>query len=137
MLRKIKQWMDKTIDYKAAFAASFLLGIIVFGINMSHGIPIALVAAGKQATYTFFVAGFITRFNQTLALRFDSPFLSVVFAASIASCFAVGLTFLVHSLKGTPEPIYSTLPTLLLAVPGFFILGWRARYVVSEENMSS
>jgi len=45
----------------------------------------------------------------------------------VSSCVAVGLTFLVHSLKGTPEPLLSTLPTALIGPPGFLVLGWRAR----------
>ncbi len=33
-------------------------------------------------------------------------------AILLPSAVAVGLTFLMHSLKGTPEPFYSTLPTI-------------------------
>ena len=38
---------------------------------------------------------------------------------------AVGFTYLVHSLKGTPEPFLSTLPTMVIAPPAFVWLAWK------------
>ena len=44
--------------------------------------------------------------------------LSVALISSLTSV----LIYAVHSLKGTPEPFLSTVPTLLMAPPGFFVL---------------
>lgn len=118
--------MDANIDYGSAVAAAGLLGGIVFWINHDHGNALATTAALKQGTYTFFVAGFIAKNNERLVLRWRKPW-GLPAAAFVSSCIAVGLTFLVHSLKGTPEPLHSTLPTLLMAPPGFLALGLRAR----------
>ncbi len=126
MLKRIKSLMDANIDYGSAIVAAALLGGIVFWINHDHGNALATTAALKQGTYTFFVAGFIAKNNERLVLRWGEPW-GLPAAVLVSSCIAVSLTFLVHSLKGTPEPLHSTLPTILMAPPGFAALGWRAR----------
>ena len=45
----------------------------------------------------------------------------------IPALVAVGLTYFIHSLKGTPETLYSTMPTMLVALPAFCIWGYKAR----------
>lgn len=136
MLQTIKSWMDKHINYTAAFMGSAVLGGIVFGVNVEHGIPIALVAAMKQATYTFFVAGFITRNNDRLVTLLDNRVLSMMLGLVVSSTIAVGLTFLVHSLKGTPEPFASTIPTMVISPLGFFFLGLKAQREALQANQS-
>ena len=123
MLKTIKALMDKHINYRAACWGALILGGMVYGINVSHGVPIALVAATKQATYTFFVAGLITRNNDRLVTRLDNQLLSLLLGIVVSSCIAIGLTYLVHSLRGTPEPFNSTLPTMLLSPIGFLFMG--------------
>lgn len=127
MLKRVKAVLDANIDYGGAVMGATLLGAIVFVLNRAHGTAPATTAALKQATYTFFVAGFIVKNNERLARRWPSRAASLLLATSVSTCLAVGLTFLVHSAKGTPEPVWSTLPTALMGPPGFFILAWRAR----------
>ena len=127
MLRRIKATLDANVDYGAAAAGATTLGTIVFALNRSHGAASAATAALKQATYTFFVAGFIVRNNERLARKLTTPARSIALAVAVSSGLAIGLTFLVHSLKGTPEPVLSTLPTALLGPPSFLVLAWRAR----------
>ena len=127
MLKRIKATLDANVDYGAAAAGATLLGGIVFALNRSHGTGAAATAALKQATYTFFVAGFIVKNNERLARKLATPVSSIALAVAVSSCLAIGLTFLVHNLKGTPEPVLSTLPTALLAPPSFLVLARRAR----------
>ena len=127
MLKRVRATLAAHIDYRGAIVGATLLGAIVFWLNHSHGTSLAASAALKQATYTFFVAGFIVKNNARLALKRAEPAVSLLLATTVSSCVAVGLTFLVHSLKGTPEPLLSTLPTALIGPPGFLVLGWRAR----------
>lgn len=127
MLKRIRRTLDANIDYGGAIMGATLLGSIVFWLNHSHGTALAATAALKQATYTFFVAGFIVKNNERLARRLPDPARSLALAVTVSTCLAVGLTFLVHSAKGTPEPLLSTLPTALLGPPGFLVLAWRAR----------
>ena len=133
MPRRIKRFMDKHIHYGMAFAGAGFLGTTVFIINYPHGIAIALVAAAKQATYTFFAAGFITRNSENLAVRLDNRPLSLLMSVTVSSAIAVGLTYLVHSLKGTPEPLYSTIPTMITSPLAFLIVGWRKQRTLREQ----
>jgi hypothetical protein len=125
MIGPFKQWMDTYINYDLAIAGAVVLGSIVFYINYAHGVLPATIAAGKQAAYTFFAGGFISRFGENLSVRWLSRVWSLVIAIIAPTIVAVGLTFLVHSLRGTPEPLQSTVPTLILSPIGFFLIGWR------------
>ena len=125
MLQRIKNTLDANIDYGSAIAGALVLGGVVFWINHSHGTALAVAAAMKQATYTFFVAGFIVKNNERLATVLANRSLSLLLATTVSSCLAIGLTFLVHSMKGTAEPLLSTLPTAVMAPPSFLVLGWR------------
>lgn len=112
------------IDYRSAFVTALLLGGIVWTINLSHGPLAALPAALKQAAYSFFAAGFIVRLCERLSVGVSRHRLAIALAVIVPSGVAVGLTFLVHSLRGTPEPLQSTIPTMLIGPPSFF---WWAR----------
>jgi len=118
--RRARDWGARYIDYRIAWISAFFLGGVVWLINLSHRPLAALPAALKQAAYTFFVAGFIVRLCETISVRVERETLALALAALIPACIAVGLTFLMHSLKGTPEPLHSTLPTLLIAPPTMF-----------------
>lgn len=123
MINTLKEF----IDYHTAWKAALFLGVVVFIINFSHGAVAALPAALKQAAYTFFVAGFIVRLCDFLVLNKTMGRMAFPLAVVIPSGIAIGLTFLLHSLKGTPEPFHSTLPTILMAPPSFFVWAWRSR----------
>ena len=97
-----------------------VMGTIVFFINWDHGIGWGLFAAAKQATYTFLAGGTMMRITENIASYFKNGYLSVFLAVLTPSVIAITLTFLLHSLKGTPEPLNSTIPTMLLAPWGFF-----------------
>ena len=132
-LKRIKVWGGTYIDYAMAWKGALFLGVVVWLINSSHGALAALPAALKQASYTYFVAGFVTRLCQTLAIRFESRAASLTLAVLIPSTIALTLTFILHTLKGTPEPIRSVIPTLLSAPPAFFWWGRKSR-LEHDEN---
>lgn len=126
-LTNLRDYGARYIDYRTAWRAALFLGVVVWAINWPHGPFRALPAALKQAGYTFFIAGFIVRLCENLALGVGPRAAALVMATAVPTAIAVGLTFLVHSLKGTPEPLQSTLPTILLAPPSFAVWGWRSR----------
>jgi hypothetical protein len=128
---RLRDFGARHIDYGTAWKAALFLGAIVWLINLPHGAVAALPAAAKQAAYTFFVAGFVVRLCENLAVKLNPTGLAMISATLIPSCVAIGLTYLVHSLRGTPEPFFSTLPTLLLAPPSFLVWGWRKRKAVA------
>jgi len=113
--RRVRDFLGRYIDYGMAWKGALFLGVVVWMINLQHGALATLPAALKQAAYTYFVAGFVTRLCQSLAIRLEPTALALAAAVIVPSCIAVGLTFLLHSIKGTPEPALSTLPTLLTA----------------------
>ena len=94
---------------------------MVFLINYSHGAPAALVAAAKQAAYTFFVAGFIMQFCRSLAARGQSDSVAVANATAVPTLITVVLVFALHSVRGTPEPVLSTLPVAVLGLVAFYV----------------
>lgn len=98
---------------------AIVMGIIVFGINYYgiYDIKAASTAALKQAVYTFIFGGVIMRGCEYLATAIKKPMVAIAAAIIIPSLFSIGLTYGVHSLKGTPKPIESTIPTALLVVP--------------------
>lgn len=127
---RVRAFLDRHIDYPAALAGAVVLGSLVFAVNYGHGCNQALIAAAKQAIYTFFAGGALVRLNERLALSINPAAAGVIIGFACSGALAVILTYCVHSLRGTPEPLYSTLPTLTLVVPGFVFLGVRARYKV-------
>ncbi len=110
---------NKFFDPKMGIAGALVMGTIVFFINYDHGIGLGLIAASKQATYTFLAGGTMMRITENIAAYFTHDFVSIFLAVLTPTLIAVTLTYILHSLKGTPEPINSTIPTVLLAPWGF------------------
>ena len=104
-----------------------VMAAIVFFINVDHGIVPGLTAAAKQGLYTFLAGGTMMRICENIAAYFSSDVLALFLSLLIPSMLAVSLTYLVHSLKGTPEPLNSTIPTMFLAPMGFLWWGVRKR----------
>jgi hypothetical protein len=110
---------NKYFDLKMGLISGVAIGTIVFFINWDYGISPGLIAASKQALYTFLAGGIMMRMTENLASRFSREFVAISLAVLIPSSIAITLTYILHSLKGTPEPLNSTIPTMLLAPFGF------------------
>ncbi len=108
-------------------AGGTFMATIVFFINFDHGIVPGLIAASKQGLYTFLAGGAMMRICENLASYFSSDAIALLLAVLVPGIIAVSLTYLVHSLKGTPEPFNSTIPTMILGPMGFFWWGLRKR----------
>ena len=116
---------NKYFDPKMGFGGGLFLAFVVFFINYDHGFTNALIAALKQGLYTFIAGGTMMRIAENLSIRFRNLILSIFLAVLIPTILAVSFTFIVHSAKGTPEPLNSTIPTMILAPFGF--LWWALR----------
>ena len=101
------------------------MGLAVFFINLDHGWQASTIAAIKQFAYTFLFGGVIIKILEKLLLKFNNKLLALVISASSVSIITIILILLVHTLKGTPEPMLSTIPTILMAPPGFLVLALR------------
>lgn len=127
---------NKYFDPVMGLVGAGVMGTIVFFINWDHGIGWGLFAAGKQATYTFLAGGTMMRITENIASYFKNDALSVFLAVLTPYFIAITLTYLLHSLKGTPEPLNSTIPTMLLAPWGFLWWALRKRKQLRELQKS-
>lgn len=116
---------NRFFDSKMGFAGAFIMGTIVYFINDDYGFYPALIAGLKQSVYTFFMASINMKICENIAIRYANMKLSIFLAVVVASIITIGATFIVHSLKGTPEPFYSTIPTIILSPPT--LLYWALR----------
>lgn len=124
--------LREAFDFRSAIYAALVMGGIVWFINAGHGPLLATTAALKQASYTFFMGGLIMRFCERLA-RSRGPASLALAAAVILPCIVtIGATFFVHSLRGTPEPVASTIPVAVISLPTF--TGWALK---SRRNAAS
>ncbi|MEA3479161.1 MAG: hypothetical protein U9R60_13325 [Bacteroidota bacterium] len=127
MLKRIIAFGSKYIDYKMAIAGAIVMAIIVFSVNYFKTSEMAgsLTAAIKQGVYTFFFGGFIMKTCERLSISIRKSFWAILLAIIIPSAIAITLTYIVHSLKGTPLPLESTIPTAILIIPA--TLWWSLR----------
>ena len=95
------------------------MGSVVFYINFDHGPFPASIAAFKQGLYTFFIGGLILRILELIVTGINNKILAYICSVVAATLITVGLVYLVHSMKGTPKPFESTIPTIILAPPGY------------------
>jgi hypothetical protein len=102
-------------DPKAGFVGATVMGLAVLWVNMPHGLDLAWVAALKQFIYTFIMGGIVARVCENIAVNFNPAAKAILCAILIPGLATVGLTYLLHSMKGTPEPFLSTLPTIITA----------------------
>ena len=114
----------RTIGKLACISAA--MGGLVFLINADEGLAHAGIAAAKQAGYTFAVATAIERSCSYLATRIRRETLAVTLAATLPWAASVGMTYGVHSMKGTPKPVESTIPTAC-ALPLYVLYAKRQR----------
>ncbi|MBB3700100.1 hypothetical protein KMW28_14985 [Flammeovirga yaeyamensis] len=130
MWNKVKDYLKKYVSIRYGLAGALFLGVMVFSINYykSDHLMLSLTAALKQAAYTFLFGGYVS----ALCERYTEK-KKYILAVLLPSCIAIGATFLVHSLKGTPNPVLSTIPTMVFAPLGFYFIGFRKRKELQKE----
>ena len=109
-----------------------VMGGVVYYVNSEYGFSPASIAALKQATYTTLIGGSMMKLCENIAISFKNKNLSKVTSAIVPSAITIGLTYLVHSMKGTPEPFNSTIPTILIGPPVFAWWGNKKRNRLEE-----
>mgnify|MGYP000008426864 CR=1 FL=1 len=128
---KNKLGNNPLFDPKMGLIGALVLATIVFAINYDEGLKLAGTAALKQGSYTFFAGGFMMRLVENLSIKWDDKYVSYGISVLVATVIAVSLTYGLHSLKGTPKPLLSTIPTLILGPPGFFWWAYKKRNQLS------
>jgi hypothetical protein len=126
--KKAIQFGSRYIDYRMGIYGAIIMGAIVFVINYSateQWLP-SSTAALKQGSYTFIFGGLIMRFCEYLAIKIKKQTIAILASVIIPTSIALTLTFGLHNLKGTPEPLASTIPTLMI-IPATAVVGYRKR----------
>jgi hypothetical protein len=119
----------KYADFKMGLIGACVMAAIVFGVNYfaTHELYGATTAALKQGIYTAIFGGIIMRLSGYFATRIKNRFTALAAAMIIPSVIAISLTFFVHSMKGTPEPVGSTIPTAIFVIPSTAVWGYLRR----------
>ena len=132
---------NKYFDPKMGAVGAIIMGGIVYYINSEYGIEPASIAALKQAVTTFTLGGFTMKLSENLSTYFDKKYISKSASILLPTALSVVCTYTVHRMKGTPEPLESTIPTMLLAPIGFSWWGNKKRkqleQLVTEQNNDS
>ncbi|MBL7203288.1 MAG: hypothetical protein ISS63_03000 [Desulfobacteraceae bacterium] len=121
------QFISRFINLRMGVAGAFVMGSIVWVINAGFGWWPATTAAMKQAAYTFLFGGMLIKMLDTIAIRINNRYLAIATATVITASLTIILVYIVNSLKGTPRPFASTLPTIIMAPPAFLALAIRKR----------
>jgi hypothetical protein len=127
MSRSLYARLDAWIDVRSGLAGGLLMGGAVFFINLSHGTLGATTAALKQFAYTFLMGSLIMRLCTALALRKGPDAVMIPVSIAVPSVVTIGATLFVHSLRGTPEPLLSTIPVAIASPAGFAFWSRRVR----------
>lgn len=135
LVKRLANFGSKFIDYKMGFIGAFVMAAIVFGINFTtiEEISGAITAALKQGGYTFLLGGSFMKGCEILATKIKNPALAIFLAVFIPSAITLVLTYNVHKIKGTPKPLESTIPTLII-IPATAVWGYKKRNQFVLEN---
>jgi hypothetical protein len=136
-LKRLIKYGRKYIDYRMGMYGAIVMAIIVFSINYygTHDTFGATTAALKQGTYTFFFGGVIMRMSERISTEVRKRIPAIILACIIPSLVSLTLTFGVHSLKGTPKPLASTIPTAIFVIPSTLIWGLMSRKKMERSKV--
>lgn len=122
IIKRFIAFCGNIIDYRLGIIGAVFMGSVVGYINSDHGATLATIAAMKQAIYTFFVGGIIIKILDIIVNSIKNKTIAYFTAIISASILTIGMVYIVHSMKGTPKPFESTIPTIILAPPGYVYL---------------
>lgn len=125
------------LNYKMSLIGASGMAGIVYMINQDYGYLPASVAAFKQFCYTFFIGGIILKILEVQTRWYKSNLAGILLAVFITSLLTTFLVYTVHNLKGTPEPFYSTVPTIFFAPIGFMAVVLQKKYIKKESYLQS
>jgi hypothetical protein len=112
-------------DLPMACLGAVVSGSLVGWVNIDHGFLPAATAALKQAGYAFIATGLIIQLCRWLNRRPVCRLLATGMAIVLPLLLTMTLLYVVHSLKGTPEPLPSIIPGTVLTLIGLLLVSWR------------
>lgn len=125
------------IDVRVGIYGGLAMGGAVALINADYGPAPAAIAGLKQGVYTFIFGGAVLKLCAQIASR-AGPRARVLTAAVVLPSFITSSAFfLVHNLRGTPEPLLSCIPVVATSPPGFAFWAWRTRRGLRDQGDAS
>jgi hypothetical protein len=108
-----------------SIAGAMFMGTAVDPIDGGHGHPGSglPIAAAARANRISFIGGIVTKACEYPATTIELAPETRSADALLARALAIIASLLAHSLKGTPEPLLSTLPIVIFAPPSFLVVG--------------
>ena len=111
------------------------MGLLVYYINSDHGVLPAVIAASKQAVYTLFFGALFVKMAENIAVQLEERAVAVLCGGLIPTLLTSILTYILHTIKGTPEPFHSTVPTMVTSVISFSLWAYlRHRAIYSSQD---
>lgn len=133
--KRVLQQLNKLLDIRMGLVGALAMGTIVYFINVDHGIIPGLTAALKQGLYTFFFGALFVRLSENIASGIPQRRKAVILGGIVPALLTSALTYLLHAIKGTPEPFHSTVPTMVTSVISFSLWAYlRHRAIYSAQD---
>lgn len=136
LAKKAVVQVNRFLDVRMGILGACSMGLIVYYINSDHGILAASIAALKQGVYTLFFGALFVKMAENIAVKIQERIVAVVLGGVAPSILTSALTYLLHALKGTPEPFNSTVPTMILGTISFSIWAYLKHRSASREHES-
>ena len=107
---------SRYFDFKIGISGALVMGFAVFCINYysTYLTSESLTAALKQGAYTFLFGGLLMKSCEYIATHIKTALWAIILAVCIPSVITLILTYSLHLMKGTPKPLESTIPTLVI-----------------------
>ena len=101
--------------------------------NFEHGVDAVFTAGLKQAGYSSVSGVFLLSIYNFLEKRV-STLPAELIPIVLPTLTTIALNFGVHCLKGTAEPVLSTMPSALIALVGFPVWHFRTRLIQLQSG---
>ena len=113
--------MIKKTDVELALISAFGMAIPIFFINFTQDWQSAFLATLVQFCYTSFSVALGSLLCRKLAKK------KKLLAILLPSILTLILTFLIHTIAKSPQPLWSALYSFIIALPSYTIHTYRFR----------
>jgi|GEM_PF-5168741 len=126
---------DKRVFYnglgtiRAGLFLALGAGILVTLINSGHGAIEASLAGLKQFSYSTSATLILMPVYESLSERVRKYSRQEVLPILVPALISITATYAMHRGLSTPEPEWSTLPTLIVTPLSFFVWHLKRRYI--------
>lgn len=137
--QRVLHRLNRLLDIRMGIIGAVSMGLIVYFINYDHGVVAGLIAASKQGLYTFFFGALFVRMSENISSSITPRKKAVLLGGIIPALLTSALTYVLHAIKGTPEPFNSTVPTMILSLMSFSTWSYlkhRATYPAQDDLVS-